>query len=94
MDTARAQQQEHVGTRSAALVGRVVVPANGKLGRTRIRIHSSARTFELECDGGTWERFGLPPGAYRIELVADRIVLAKRVELAPGDEVIVDFEVR
>lgn len=94
MDTARAQ---HAELRSAALVGRVVVPANGKLGRVRIRIHAStpsANAWEFECEGGTWERFGLPPGTYRVELVADRIVLAKRVELAAGDEAIVEFEVR
>jgi hypothetical protein len=79
------------------MVGRVVVPANGKLGGVRIRIHAACAgspAWEFACDGGTWERFGLPPGAYRVELVADRIVLAKRVELAAGDEVIVDFEVR
>lgn len=80
------------------------MPANGKLGRVRIRIHSSASasvsapssisSWEFECEGGTWERFGLPPGMYRVELVADRIVLAKRVELAPGDEAIIEFEVR
>jgi hypothetical protein len=93
MDTARAQQ-ESVGSRSASLVGRVVVPANGKLGRTRVRLYSSDRVWEFECEGGTWERFGLPPGPYRIELVADRIVLAKRVDLAAGDEAIIEFEVR
>jgi hypothetical protein len=78
------------------MVGRVVVPANGKLGRVRIRIHSNATSssWEFECEGGTWERFGLPPGTYRVELVAERIVLAKRVELAPGDEAMVEFEVR
>jgi hypothetical protein len=80
------------------MVGRVVVPANGKLGRVRIRIHSNATpspsSWEFECEGGTWERFGLPPGTYRVELVAERIVLAKRVELAAGDEAIVEFEVR
>ena len=81
------------------MVGRVVVPANGKLGRVRIRIHSTATSgaissWEFECEGGTWERFGLPPGTYRVELVAERIVLAKRVELAAGDEAIVEFEVR
>jgi len=77
------------------LIGRVVVPANGKLGRARIRIHSGARVIaEFECEGGTWERFGLAPGPYRIELVADRLVLAKRIELAAGDEALVDFEVR
>ncbi len=73
------------------------MPANGKLGRVRIRIHASTSTptsWEFECEGGTWERFGLPPGTYRIELVAERIVLAKRVELAAGDEAIVEFEVR
>ena len=91
---------EEVGSRSASLIGRVVVPANGKLGRTRIRIYSGAGSIsqravsDFECEGGTWERFGLPPGAYRIELIADRIVLAKRVELAAGDEAIIDFEVR
>ena len=107
MDTARARQAErigaeHLGSRSASLIGRVVVPANGKLGRTRIRIYGSwcgsgsvARSVsEFECEGGTWERFGLAPGPYRIELVADRIVLAKRVHLSPGDEAIIDFEVR
>ena len=93
MDTARAEH-EHTGSRSASLVGRVVVPANGKLGRTRIRLYSGDRVWEFECDGGTFERFGLPPGPYRIELVADRIVLAKRVHLAPGDEAIIEFEVR
>lgn len=97
MDSARAQPAE---LRSAALVGRIVVPANGKLGRVRIRIHASAPSssapsaWEFECEGGTWERFGLPPGTYRVELVAERIVLAKRVELAAGDEAIVEFEVR
>jgi hypothetical protein len=76
------------------LIGRVVVPANGKLGRTRIRLYSCGRISEFDCEGGTWERFGLAPGAYRIELVADRIVLAKRIELAAGDEAFIDFEVR
>jgi hypothetical protein len=72
----------------------VIVPANGKLGDVRIRIHGAGHASEFVCDGGTWARFGLPPGPYRIELVADRIVLAKRVELQSGDELTVDFEVR
>lgn len=98
-DTARARMSARPAgpeqaTRSAALVGRVVVPANGKLGRTRVRILGRDVAVTFECEGGTWERFGLAPGPYRVELVADRLVLAKQIELAPGDEAIVDFEVR
>ena len=36
---------------------------------------------------------GLPPGAYRVELVGARFVLARRVELVPGRRVRLDFAV-
>lgn len=95
MDTARARAiAQHDGGRSASILGRVIVPANGKLGDIRIRIHGPGHASEFVCHGGTWARFGLPVGPYRIELVADRLVLAKRVDLRPGDELTVDFEVR
>jgi hypothetical protein len=94
MDTARMRIAALTSSRTGSLVGRVVVPANGSVGRTRIRIAGTGIATEFDCTGGAWERFGLPPGIYRVELVADRIVLAKRVVLAAGDETIVDFEVR
>jgi hypothetical protein len=75
---------------SATLSGRIV----GGCGAPRIRVCGPAVIAVPLVLGDRWECSGLPPGRYRVELVDDRTVLAREVELLASREHFVDFCVR
>lgn len=75
---------------TATLSGRVA----GDSGLPRIRVRGPDTTATPAVIGGRWECSGLPPGRYLVELVADRTVLAREVELVAHREHFVDFRVR
>jgi hypothetical protein len=74
---------------TATISGRIV----GQRGVPRIRILGS-RAWSPLVLGDRWECSGLPPGRYRVELVDERTVLCREVELVAYREHFVDFQLR
>jgi hypothetical protein len=74
---------------TAALLGRVPVGRPN----ARVRLSSGTRHLELPVQDGHWGCFGLPAGRYRVEYVAQRLILARDVDVDEGREVEIDFDV-
>ena len=77
-------------TATSTLSGSII----GGCGAPMVRVYGPALVAHPLVIGGRWECSGLPPGRYRVELVTDRTVLAREVELVAHREHFVDFMVR
>ena len=71
------------------------MPANRDLGAVRLWLYDdSGQARPIAIEGGAFHVEGLAPGRYRLELRGPRLVFARRVELAVGDAISLDFTVR
>lgn len=76
-----------------SLAGTLAVPADRGVGLRLWLLGAGGVAREIELHAGTYAIDDLAAGSYRVELRAPRLVLARRVTLAPGDRITLDFTV-
>jgi hypothetical protein len=76
-----------------SLAGTLAVPADRGIGLRLWLLGPGGVAREIELHAGTYAVDDLAAGSYRVELRAPRLVLARRVTLAPGERINVDFTV-
>lgn len=64
-----------------ALLGRIDGVVSGDV---RVIVEGEDLRWEVNAPTGNFSLDGLEPGPYRVEMRTERLVIAKRIEVAPG----------